>query len=157
MWEKPSHIILTSGSGEAAFSLNAFDRALAAAGVANYNHSRLSSIITPGAIVEFQSGRCLIPEGNILPTVYSTCSGVTGDTISCCVSAAINLDPSLCGVLFEVSGIMSRQEAEQTARQMAVQGMEDRGYFIKNILVVSASLTIRQKTGSVVSLAYFVP
>lgn len=157
MWEKPSRIILTSGSGEASFSLNAFDRALLAAGVANYNHSRLSSIITPGALVEFQSGHCLIPEGNILPTVYSTCSGITGETISCCVSAAINLDYSLCGVLFEVSGKMSQKEAELTARQMAIQGMEDRGYSIKDILVVSASLTIKQKTGSVVSLAYFVP
>lgn len=44
-------LLVTSGTGEAATELAAFDRALLDAGIANYNLIRLSSVIPAGSMV----------------------------------------------------------------------------------------------------------
>jgi len=49
MWQSPKAVSLVAGHGEGNTELNAFDRALQDAGVADINFLRVTSIMPPGA------------------------------------------------------------------------------------------------------------
>lgn len=72
----PSYIHLTSSTGCASTELSAFDRALHAAGIANFNLIRLSSVIPPGAeVVRAVTGQYSAQGrwGDRLYLVYADC------------------------------------------------------------------------------------
>src|SRR5438105_12273653 len=68
MWQIPKAVSLVAGHGEGSTELNAFDRALQDAGVADINFLRVTSIMPPGArVIELPP----YPPGLLLPAVYA--------------------------------------------------------------------------------------
>lgn len=141
LFPQATKIFITSGSGIAAWPLNllAFDRALRKAGIADYNHLRVSSIVPPGT--EIVEGSPVYPLGSLVPTVYSRAQGEEG-IISACIALAIPKDKRDNGVIFEVAGEFTKDVAEERAHSMASLAMGDRNIRIDTIRCFSIQLTI---------------
>lgn len=161
MWESASRVILTKGSGlSSVSSLNAFDRALQEARVADFNHSKLSSIVPIGAEILLEPfiniDEYLPVKGSILPTVWSECRGVFGETITSCLIVAKNQDPELPGLIFELSGKRSAEEISKDAIDMLEQGRIDRGYLPMSYEIIISSIKVTEPFGCVLSCAVYV-
>src|SRR5206468_1295127 len=87
MWQPPKAVSLVAGHGEGLTEINAFDRALQDARVADINFLRVTSIFPPGAkLIELPS----YPAGLLLPAVYARIASTRpGDRISAAIAAGI--------------------------------------------------------------------
>lgn len=122
----PTVFDLVAGGGEGGTPLMAFDGALRAAGVADVNLIRVSSILPAGAGRVKGLAREL-PRGILLPTAYGTIgSSVPGDEIAAAVAIGIGhvADP---GVIVEYTHRGSREEAEQVVYDMVLEAFRGRG------------------------------
>lgn len=134
-----SKLVVVRGIGQAPYPLNAFDRAILRAGVGNYNHVKLSSILPPGAeiVIAEQPHICKVPPGSFMFAVSSQHISPPGSRATACVALASNEDPQLCGMVFEISGEMDVEDAQEIASNMAKIGMADRKWSVKEIAVLS--------------------
>lgn len=151
----PHTIYITSGYGEADDTLDllAFDRALANAKVADYNHLRVSSIIPPKAKLIFDIQPPLKP-GSLAFTVMARTNGVGGELISACLGFFQSKDPEKNGVIFEVSDHIPERLARYDVYRMGVQAMQDRQILFCDPVIVSKSMTVPDnKAGCVVVIA----
>lgn len=116
-----------SGSGSASNKLNAFDRALIAAGNANYNLVKISSILPAGA--HFTSEiKC--KEGSMLPVaIASQICEPTENKITAAAAIAIGIpdNKERTGIIMEWSGISTEATAREKVISMVNIGMQDRG------------------------------
>ena len=110
-------IVVTSGTGSGPTELAAFDAALAAAGVAQFNIIRLSSLIPPGS-------RVLVPEpvrplqgvwGDRLYAVYADSRVATPGERACAALGWVQDEHSGAGVLVEGAGSCEREVEEEVA------------------------------------------
>lgn len=151
----PHTIYITSGYGEADDTLDllAFDRALANAKVADYNHLRVSSIIPPKAILVFDEQPPLRP-GSLAFTVMARTNGVEGEEISACLGFFQPNVYNKNGVIFEVSDKIPEHEARRQVLLMGEQAMQDRHISSQAPIIVSKTATVPPRmTGCVVVIA----
>jgi arginine decarboxylase len=138
----PTHFFLVSGSSDGYSSLNAFDGALLASGVGDTNLVRMSSILPPGC-VELVPKPTSLPYGALVPVAYaSLISNVPGETISSAVAIGIPTDPDLAGLIMEYSAKADKKVVENEVCNMVIKGMGRRNRKIKEIKLISASMTI---------------
>jgi len=132
----PNRYLLVAGAGDAATSLNAFDRALIASGAGNFNLVKVTSIMPPGAV----PGRIdSIPPGMIVHAALgSHTSRHKGGHIAAAVAIGLPVDPTQPGVIMEGHFEMEADEAERLVRSMAEQALRDRRSEILRVESVSA-------------------
>ena len=132
LFEPPSHFFLSTGSADGGSVLNAFDRALLAAGVGDVNLVRLSSILPPGCeqVEPFE-----LPGGSLVPTAYAEAtSSNPGETIAAAVAVAVPENSSEPGLIMEHHGVCSLDDATGEVREMALRGMRHRERPVADIL-----------------------
>ncbi len=123
MLPTPTKFTLVAGASEGGTPLNAFDRALLAAGAGNVNLVRVSSILPPGATY---AEEIVLPPGALVPVAYGALTSTApGEIITAAVGVGIPEEGF--GVIMEYSGHFSKQEAEQIMRQMVAEAFEVRG------------------------------
>jgi arginine decarboxylase len=152
MWQPPKALSLVAGHGEGGTELNAFDRALRDAGIADLNFIRVTSIVPPGArVIELAS----YPPGILMPAVFARIASTRpGDVITAALGVGLSREHH--GVIMEYSGHVNRAAAEDTARQMVVEGFAMRGLTLDEVFVVAAEHTV-ERAGSAVAVAVFWP
>jgi arginine decarboxylase len=133
---KPSRVHLAASAAEGITSLNAFDNALMKVGLADYNLLKVTSVFPPGArLVDVVD----VPAGSLLPCVYTSLADEeAGEKIAAAISLGIPEDPTVPGVVMEVSGRYSSEEAQERAKRMVVEAMERRcigEYEVKSVAV----------------------
>jgi arginine decarboxylase len=104
MWFNTRAVVLTSGRGSGSREIVAFDAALRASAIADFNLIKVTSIVPPGVPVyrlvcddlEAIDGR-----GHMLPTVYAKVSSeVIGERITAAVGLGVPDDNQRSGVIF---------------------------------------------------------
>lgn len=152
MWQLPKAVTLAAGHGEGGTELNAFDRALQNAGVADMNFLRVTSIFPRGArVIELPS----YPAGVLMPAVFARMtSGRPGERISAAIGVGISRDS--LGVIMEHAGVLSRGDAEQAVRRMVAEAFENRRLTVHEVLVAAAEHTV-ERAGCAVALALLWP
>jgi len=152
VWQPPKALSLVAGHGEGGSELNAFDRALRDAGVADLNFIRVTSIVPPGArLIELPA----YPAGILMPAVFARIASTRpGDVITAALGVGLSREHH--GVIMEYAGHVSRAAAEETARQMVVEGFAMRGLPLEDVMVVAAEHTV-ERAGSAVAVALFWP
>ncbi len=152
MWQPPKALSLVAGQGEGGTEINAFDRALRDAGVADLNFLRVTSIVPPGArVIELPA----YPQGILMPAVYARIiSTRPGDRITAALGVGLSREHP--GVIMEHSGHHSRPEAEQIVRRMVEEGFHMRRLALDEIVVKAVEHTV-ERIGCAVALALFWP
>lgn len=140
----PRKFTLVAGAGEGDTPLNAFDRALLAAGAGNVNLLKVSSILPPGAVY---AEEIPLPAGALVPVAYGALTSATpGEIITAVVGVGIPEEGF--GVIMEYSGRISRKEAEEKMRRMVTEAFEVRGLTLARYLVRAVEHRV-VKTGAV--------
>jgi arginine decarboxylase len=152
MWQPPQAVSLVAGHGEGLTEINAFDRALQDARVADINFLRVTSILPPGArIIDLPA----YPAGLLLPAVYASISSTRpGDRISAAIGVGITRESH--GVIMEHSAHAARAEVEAVVRSMVEEGCRIRGLCVEEVIVTAAEHTV-QRAGCAVAVALFWP
>ena len=132
----PRMYLLVSGTGDARYSLNAFDRALRSAGIGDLNLVKVTSILPPNCMPGLRAD---IPNGAVVFTAMgSITSNQAGDLLSAAVAIGLPTDRSAPGVLMEHSAHKSATIVEEEVRYMAAQALNDRGCKVADIKSVSS-------------------
>lgn len=140
---------ITTGSGNSTCELNAFDNALLASGIADYNLVKLSSILPAGSI--WVDSVDLL-KGSFLHTAYSSFAvDRVGITISAAVAIAIPKNKSLSGVIMEAAGEYDAETAESMAITMVKTAMKSRGISDYDIQEDSESMMTRDGFNCVIA------
>ncbi len=135
--------IITKGSGNSDYAQNAFDNALLASGVADYNLVKISSILPPGLIPVDSID---LPKGLILHTAYSSyIENCPGKIISAAISIAVPRDSSLPGVIMEAGGGYNQGTAEDIVVAMGQIAMASRN--IKEYDIQKDAISMRTIIG----------
>ncbi|MGE5560745.1 MAG: pyruvoyl-dependent arginine decarboxylase [Chloroflexota bacterium] len=143
MLPTPTKYTLITGSGRGRTRLNAFDRALMAAGIGNLNLIKVSSILPPGT--EF-ADRLAIPPGSLTPIAYGA---MISDQAEELIAASVGVGVGEhYGMIMEYSSKCSREEAEATVRSMVEEAFRDRGLELR--LIRSAAVERRVEDTSCV-------
>jgi arginine decarboxylase len=152
MWQLPQAVSLVTGRGEGGSEINAFDRALQDAGVADLNFLRVTSILPPRTrIIELPH----YPPGILMPAVYARMvSTMPGDRIAAAIGVGICRESH--GVIMEHTGHTSRADAEETVRRMIVEAFGIRSLPLHEVVVVASEHTV-ERAGCAVALALFWP
>ncbi len=146
MFPLPDKFALVAGSGEGKSELTAFDAALLAAGLGNYNLVKMSSIMPPGARVSDRL-REEVPPGSLLPVAYGFfTSDRPGEVISAAVAAG--LTGTTYGVIMEHKGPWPREKIEREVTDMVREALARRDLPVKEIVVSSAQHRV-EKIGCV--------
>lgn len=132
--------IFKVGVGHGLYKLTAFDRALSMAGVSDYSLIKISSILPPNCL---RQNDITLPKGMLLPSAFATIySDKIGETISSAVAVCIPKNTTDVGVIMEHSSISSKIEAEETAKALAVQAMQDRGIPFSEVISTAVECTV---------------
>ncbi|MGH7752583.1 MAG: pyruvoyl-dependent arginine decarboxylase [Gemmatimonadales bacterium] len=152
MWELPKAASLVAGAGEGRSELNAFDRALMDAGIANLNFIRVTSIFPPGArIIPLPR---LFP-GMLTPAVYaSIISHTSGERIA--AALGIGVSRNSYGVIMEHSHTGSAENAEAVVRRMVEDAFAQRDLQLEQIHVAAREHLV-ERVGCVVAAALLWP
>lgn len=152
MWAIPRAITVATGSGEGSTEINAFDRALLDAGIANLNFLRVTSILPAGArLVPMRP----VPEGTLVPAVYTRItSHVPGERIAAAVGVGFSGDSY--GVIMEYSHKGTAENAEQIVRRMVREAFDVRGLKLREV-VVGVREHVVEQVGCAVAAVLFWP
>ena len=136
MWRVPERLWVTSGAAEGGTPLNAFDNALLAAEIGNYNLIKVSSIIPQGA--RLHEVRPDLLAGALVPAVVAQLgSDRPGTEISSAVGLGFSRDSH--GMIMEHSCQGPAEAAESAVRKMVEQAFARRGLDLHNIVIRSCS------------------
>lgn len=142
MFPIPDKYFMVTGTGEGDSPLTAFDAALLAAGLGNYNLVKMSSIMPPRAR---PSGSLHedVPPGSLLPVAYGfiTCD-VPGQVISAAVAAGLTDDPASYGVIMEHKGPLPAADVERQVAAMTREALGRRGLPVREVLVAGTEHTV---------------
>ncbi len=152
MWDLPKAATLAAGHGEGGSEINAFDRALQNAGVADMNFLRVTSIFPRGArLIEVPP----YPAGLLMPAVFARVTSTRqGDRISAAIGIGISRDSH--GVIMEHAGALSRADAERAVRRMVAEAFENRRLTLDEVLVAAAEHTV-ERAGCAVAVVLLWP
>lgn len=152
MWELPKAVSLVAGAGEGRTELNAFDRALMDAGIANLNFIRVTSIFPPGAR--------LIPlprlfPGMLTPAVYaSIISHTPGERIAAALGIGVSRESY--GVIMEHSHTGTGENAEAIVRRMIDEAFAQRDLRLDDVHVAVTEHLV-ERVGCAVAVALLWP
>lgn len=134
--ERPNIFCLRASAGDASYELNAFDMALFKAGVGNMNLLKVSSILPP--YCEYVE-KIKFEEGSLIPVAYGAASSsIRGELLSAAVACAIPKDKSKAGLIMEYATRgKAKEDTEKQVREMALKGMQWRGYTVEKIMSIS--------------------
>jgi len=121
----PRRVFLTTGQGQHADRIHAFELALRDAGIEQCNLVPVSSVLPPGCrIVDREEGTAALVPGAIMFCVMARDeSNCEGSPLSASVCIAVPKDRSRHGYIGEYAGNgRTAEEAEDAARELA-QGM----------------------------------
>ncbi|MCS7174033.1 MAG: arginine decarboxylase, pyruvoyl-dependent [Armatimonadetes bacterium] len=151
MWMVPKAITLTAGSGEGSTEINAFDRALLNAGIANLNFLRVTSILPAGCrVVPMRR----IPAGTLMPAVYARISShVPGERIAAAIGVGFSEDSY--GVIMEYSHRGTAENAEQIVRRMVREAFESRDLRLREVVVESTEHVVERIGCSVAAVLFW--
>lgn len=136
MWRVPERLWVTSGAAEGGTPLNAFDNALLAAEIGNYNLIKVSSIIPQGA--RLQEVQPDLLAGALVPAVVAHLgSDQPGVEISSAVGLGFGRDSH--GMIMEHSCIGPAERAEAEVRKMVEQAFARRGMDLHAVVIRSCS------------------
>jgi arginine decarboxylase len=139
----PHSYVLLSSDADADTPLNAFDEALRAKGVANFNYIPVSSILPRYCRQASLDEAREVQEGSFMYCVMSRIeSDVPGETISSAIACATTT--STVGCVAEYKGRCSREEAEREASRRARTMVAARDAEVGSIQTVSASHVVKQ-------------
>ncbi|WP_041313580.1 pyruvoyl-dependent arginine decarboxylase [Heliomicrobium modesticaldum] len=134
----PKKFFITAAAAEGKSKLTAFDNALLKAGIGNVNLVRVSSILPPEC--EYAPDM-KIPYGALVPTAYgSIVSDIPGETIAAAI--AVGVSPDSFGVIMELTGKFTKEEAEARITRMVQEAFEVRGMELKEIKVQAVDHTV---------------
>ena len=144
----PNRYALVAGAGDAESGLNAFDRALQAAEVGQFNLVKVTSILPPRAV----AGDVLqIPPGAVVyAAIGSETSPQRGLSIAAAVAVGVPADANKAGVIMEGHFHCPTTEAEERVRAMALQAMMDRELEVERIESVAVDHNVVQ-VGAVIA------
>ena len=150
----PKCFFITSGSAESNISkLNAFDRALMKAGIAQCNLVPVSSIIPVGAEkIEYRE----MPIGTITFVIMARIDGIRGEEISagiCWVKCSSN--GMKYGLVAEGQGKMGEEDLKRELDKKVEDMVEARGVEILRKEYRIESLKISKKYGSAIAAVVF--
>lgn len=131
----PKKYFITAAAAEGKSKLTAFDNALLKAGIGNVNLIRVSSILPPEA--EFTPGMQIAP-GSLVPTAYgSIVSEIPGERIAAAIAVGVPVthDKDSFGVIMELTGKFTKEEAEAMIIRMVEEAFEARGKELKEVKV----------------------
>lgn len=129
---RPKKFTLVAGVSEGKTRLTAFDKALLVAGIGNINLIKLSSILPPNISYEKYLD---IPPGSLVPTAYgSIISDKPGELISAAIGIGMFSEDNY-GVIMELSGKCSKEEAEAKIRDMLNEAFENRSLPLNKIWI----------------------
>ncbi|WP_370942195.1 pyruvoyl-dependent arginine decarboxylase [Amycolatopsis sp. cg5] len=105
MWFNTRAVVLTAGVGTGSSEIVAFDAALRAAAIADFNLIRVTSIVPPTVpVLHIPPPRRTEPidgQGQMLPTVYAVrATNRTGQQVSAAVGVGVSDLPDRSGVIF---------------------------------------------------------
>lgn len=141
--------IITTGSGNSSYELNAFDNALLDSGIADFNLIKLSSILPIGSL---PTDSIDLPKGSFLHTAYASyVSKCAGKTISAALAIGIPIDKSMPGVIMEASGEYSVEVVESQVTDMVGIAMKSRGIDEFEIKKDSVSMTTKDGYNCVIA------
>jgi len=136
----PKKYYLTSGSAEGESELTAFDGALLNAGIGNVNLLKVSSILPPQA--DYVQ-KLELPPGALVPTAFGTIvSKKPGEVIAAAI--AVGLSNDTFGIIMELVGKFSQQEAEEKIKDMVKESFELRKMELAEMKVSSAEHIVKR-------------
>jgi arginine decarboxylase len=135
----PDVFWVTDGHAEGDTNLNAFDNALIAAGVGQWNLVKLTSV-APQHAVRLENP-LEIEAGSVVPAVLSSVvSSREGERITACIG--IGLSSKSHGMIMEHAGAGTPDEMEHEVRQMVHESFMRRGLELETVIVRSVSHTV---------------
>lgn len=143
-------IAIVSGKDEGPTKLNAFDNALSDAGIGDVNLIKVSSMLSGNAeIIDLPS----LKAGSMVNCVLSEItSDVPGDEITAVIAVAIG---DKLGCVVETTGINKKEEELiDEAKFMVNYMMEKREVEIKELIVKTATTTVKEIASVVASVVY---
>ncbi len=154
MNEIPKKYFITKGIGESDTSqLNAFDRALMNAGIAQCNLVSVSSILPKKAKrISFQE----IKPGAITFVVLSRVSGETGDEISAGVGIAKTKNGAH-NMIVETCGNGKAEEIREKLRSSLNEMADARGMVVDDAHYEMSTLKVRKKYGAALAAVVLLP
>lgn len=158
MWFRTTRVLLTAGVATGGTSLNAFDNALRAAGIADFNLIKVTSIVPPDIPISHLAPDCLLDgRGMMMPAVYESRSTARkGSAIAVAVGIGIPPQPEGgAGMVFVYSGTGSRNRASQAVKRMVDEGMRNKGYALHRFEVASAAMVVKKHWGTAFAAACF--
>jgi len=150
-----SRYVLVRGHGSGRRALNAFDAALVDAGVGDYNLTRVSSILPPGAI----AGRTIpLAPGARLPIAYaSELAEEPGHRLSAAIAVALPADPQAVGVIMEFHAHGAADDAERIVREMAADALALRKIPLQEVVSIAVEAVSGAHPSAVFAAAVLVP
>jgi arginine decarboxylase len=137
---------LTHGTAEGDTKLNAFDNALIAAGIGQYNLVKVTSVAPPRASVAKEPLR--IEPGAVVPAVLASAqSSQPGEIITACVG--IGFGKGSHGMIMEHAGPGHPEEMEPIVRRMIDESFARRGLSLERVVVRSATHCVEQMGAAV--------
>ena len=136
----PTEFALVHGRAEGATELNAFDSALANAGVQHVNLLKVSSIVPRTAR---RVDQVKLTEGALVPAAYATVSSsVAGELISAAVGVVRSKGG--VGIVMEYAHVGPRSEAESVVSRMLAEAISVRGLTIESTEIAACEHKVRQ-------------
>jgi arginine decarboxylase len=144
------------GAASAATAMSSYDAALAAAGVENYNLTRVSSVIPEGASVHVvETAPDLGPAGERLTVVQGRQTAAPGTTDRVAAGLGWSVEESGRGIFYESSGTDPDAVRERVETGLAAgRELRDWAFVDGDVQVVSAPADPDEYTTAVVVAAY---
>jgi len=145
----PDQLWTTVGHAEGETRLNAFDNALIAAGIADWNLVKVTSVAPARA--RFIDTRPDAESGCVVPVVLATVqSERPGEQVT--ASIGIGQGNGSHGMIMEASGPGGPEEMEATVRRMLNESFMRRGLELETVTVRSVSHTVEKVGASVAAV-----
>ena len=145
----PNLLWTTVGHAEGETRLNAFDNALIAAGIGDWNLVKVTSVAPPGA--RFIERRPEAESGSVVPVVLASVeSAHPGERVT--ASVAVGEGNGSHGMIMEASGASDEEEIEATVRRMLNESFMRRGLELETVTVRSVSHTVEKVGASVAAV-----
>jgi arginine decarboxylase len=134
--QAPNVLWLTQGTAEGDTKLNAFDNALVAAGIGQFNLVKVTSVAPELATLSPEP--VFIEAGSVVPAVLSAAqSSQPGEVIT--ASIAIGFGEGSHGMIMEHAGPGHPEEMEPIVRRMVDESFARRGLTLDRVVVQSST------------------
>jgi arginine decarboxylase len=142
----PNVLWLTQGTAEGDTKLNAFDNALIAAGIGQFNLVKVTSVAPE--LASLASEPIAIEAGAVVPAVLASAqSSQPGEVITACVG--IGFGKGSHGMIMEHAGPGHPEEMEPIVRRMIDESFARRGLTLERVLVQSATHCVERMGAAV--------